>query len=248
MEDILKKRLADLADFAYHRDIPQYSDFLNLNEQNIYYRYIKDYTYISNVVSGGYEEAERKLIAFVPDTFKENVSLPITVLKISPLNAKFSADLNHRDFLGSILNLGIDRGRIGDILVDNNCAYVFVMDNMADYIVNNLFKVKNTTVKIEKVDFDGKNFQCRYEEINGSIASLRLDCILSLVFNKSRGNVIPLINDGKVFVNGRIITTNSYNIKENDVISVRGLGKFKYINAGSITKKGRIYVKLHKYI
>ncbi|MBE5964738.1 MAG: RNA-binding protein [Lachnospira sp.] len=249
MEDeLLLKRLADLANIAYQRDIPQFSDFLTLNELSIYHRYVKDYTFIKNVVVGGIDGAERCMIGFIPEMFIETYETPITVLSIKPLNQKFSSELTHRDFLGSILNLGIERTKLGDILVEDNSALVFCANSMADYIITNLTRVKNTPVLVSIFENEVATVEAKYEEIIGSISSLRLDCVLSLAFNKARSKVVAYIEEGKVFVNGRIITTNSYNIKEQDVISVRGLGKLKYINTSSVTKKGRFYVKLHKYI
>ena len=92
------------------------------------------------------------------------------------------------------------------------------------------------------------NYEPAYEVIKGSVASLRLDAVIALGFNGSRSHIASYIIDGKVSVNGRIITSNAYNLKAGDIISVRGLGKIRYIETFSETKKGRIMITINKYI
>ncbi len=99
--------------------------------------------------------------------------------------------------------------------------------------------------EISREDFQ---YEPKYEEIRGTVASVRLDSLLSLAFSASRTKLSGLIEGAKVFVNGKLITTNSYQLKENDVISVRGYGKFRYNGTGAKTKKNRIYVSVYKYI
>ena len=92
------------------------------------------------------------------------------------------------------------------------------------------------------------SYSPRFEEIRGTVASLRLDSLLSIAFSASRTKLTALIEAGRVFVNGRLITSNGYQIKEGDIISVRKMGKFKYIESLSKTKKNRTFVLIHKYI
>ena len=86
------------------------------------------------------------------------------------------------------------------------------------------------------------------KEVRGTVSSLRLDSLLSLAFSASRSKLVAYIENGKVFVNGKLITSNGYQIKEDDIISVRGLGRFQFKETLSQTKKGRYYVTLHLYI
>ena len=241
-DEILKKRLKELDLNSYNRGNSTFSDFLNLYEQSIFHqtKFLS-----SNTLCGGYENAERVIACFYNN---ELSYLPIICLKIINSSAKFSQNLTHRDYLGSILGLGIDRGKIGDIIVGDDCTYCFVVDKIADYIVNNLTKVKNAFVTVQICDDYKEHIQPKFKEITGSISSLRLDCILSLAFNISRSQVTSKISDGLVYVNGRIITTNSYNIKDGDIISVRHLGRFKFDSIMGNTKKDRYFVKLYKYI
>ena len=246
-DQLIVNRLKELANTSYQRGIPMFSDFLNINEQSLFKREISKMPPVSFEALGGYNLAERTIIAFTPLDSTNIVIPPIVTILIKPLNAKFSDTLSHRDFLGAILNLGIDRCKIGDIVVNKNGAYVFCIEKMAMYVIDNLTRIKHTPVICELSNFD-EEVCLSFSEISGSISSVRLDSVLALCFESSRSSIISNIEEGKVFVNAKVMMTNSYNLKENDVISVRGLGKFKYIGTSGVTKKGRFIATIHKYI
>ena len=248
-EQLLEKRFLDLSRTAFHRNIITYTDFLNLNELNILHTIPKTELYCNYISFGGYDTAERQMAAFVPDALSlRTENYPITVLEISPSNPKFGEELIHRDYLGAILNLGIERSMTGDILVDGKKAIIFVQDNMADYIADNLTRVRHTTVKINKILVEDLVYDQKIEIIKGTVASVRLDSLLSLAFSHSRTKLTGLIEGGKVFVNGKLITTNAYQVKEDDIISVRGMGKFKFHGSEGKSRKNRIYVEIHKFV
>ena len=104
------------------------------------------------------------------------------------------------------------------------------------------------SVCITEIDAEDVSYQPNTKEISGTVSSLRLDSLLSLAFSSSRSKLVAYIENGKVFVNGKLVTSNGYQIKENDIISVRGLGRFQFKEMLSQTKKGRFYVKIHLYI
>lgn len=254
-EVLLQKRLIELSNIAYQRGIPTFSDYLNLNELNILHSIPKDLLPISYRTFGGYDLSERQMAAFLPDAFCAYMeekyikdSFPIQMLKIHPLNSKFAEDLTHRDYLGALLNLGIERCKLGDILINEKDAYVFVNDTLADYIKKELIKVRHTMVLVETMESMEVNIEPRFEEIKGTVASIRLDAMIALAFNASRSKLTPLIEAGKVFVNGKLISSNGYHLKENDIISVRQMGRIQYKGILSETKKGRYYVLIKKYI
>ena len=116
-EELFKKRLKDLASAADRRGIVVFTDFMNLNELNIFHSCTREFGYVSYQLFGGYEHAERQIAAFLPDALSYSYDFPIISLKIRPLQKKFAEDLSHRDYLGALLNLGVDRSKIGDILV-----------------------------------------------------------------------------------------------------------------------------------
>lgn len=245
-EQIFMNRVTDLANMAYQRNIPMFSDFINLNEQNILKSQAAKMPPVSITTVGGYNLAERKVVAFLPDYGDAMDMAPIVTLRIKPLSEKFSESLNHRDFLGAIMNLGIDRCKIGDIIVNDNYAYVFIIDKMAQYMIDNLTRIRHTPIMTEYSVLD-ETTEIKYEEISGSIASVRLDSVLALCFSASRSSLLSIIEAGKVFVNGKTITTNSYNLKEDDIVSARGYGKFQFKGTSVQTKKGRFIATVHKY-
>ncbi len=253
-EQLLEKRLIELSKIAYHRNIFTYTDFLNLNERNILHTLPKDKLYSKYVTFGGYDLAERQMVAFLPDALslrEENLNLidfPYVVIKILPLQAKFSDQLTHRDYLGAILNLGIDRSKIGDILIKEKETIVFIHRSMSDFLCNELTRIKHTSVYATVSECEELDFTPNFEEITGTVASVRLDSLLSLAFSSSRSKLSGLIEGAKVFVNGKLMTTNSYQVKEGDIISVRGMGKFKFNGSKYRTKKNREFVSINKYI
>lgn len=245
---MLQKRLLELSKIAYQRDIVTYSDFLNLNELNILHTTPKQEWFTCYETYGGYEFSERQMVAFLPDALMFAKKYPICALKIEPLQKKFSESLTHRDYLGAILNLGIERSKLGDILVEDNYAILFAHQSLKTFICDELSRIRHTSVMVTEIDAEAVSYQPKFKEITGTVPSLRLDSLLSLAFSSSRSKLVSYIENGKVFVNGKLVTSNGCQVKEDDIISVRGLGRFQFKEAISQTKKGRIYVSLHLYI
>ncbi len=255
---LLERRFIDLSRAAYQRDIITYSDFLNLNEQNILHTLPKDRLYTGVVSFGGFGLAERQMAAFIPEALSlrwgkqkldpGDIGYPFSVLKISPLNRKFAEALSHRDYLGALLNLGIERCKTGDIIVSGSDAMVFVHRDMVRLVLDELTMVRHTSVSVSEITLSELKYTPEYEEIRGTVASVRLDSLLALAFSSSRSKLTGLIEGAKVYVNGRLVTSNGYEPKEGDVISVRGMGKFRYESAGGRTRKNRISVTVHRYV
>ena len=119
---------------------------------------------------------------------------------------------------------------------------------MAPFISENLTRIRHTTVSVSQVELGEFHYEPQYKEITGTVASVRLDRLLSMAFGASRSSLTGLIEGGKVFVNGKLVTSNGYQPKEGDLISVRGMGRFRYQGGGGQSKKGREYVTLLRYI
>ncbi len=247
-DEIFCKRIAELSHQSYTRGICVYSWFLNLNEFNLFLRTIHNLSHATYQFWGGYQEAERRVICFYDDDSFHHVNFPISCIQIKPAHLKFSDALNHRDYLGAILNLGIDRSKIGDILIEETGAYVFVITDIAPFILDQLTKIKHTNVTLALVNGDELQIHPKTQEVFGTISSIRLDSVLSVAFNSSRSSLTGLIAGGKVFVNGRLIESNHYVPKEGDIISVRGHGKFVFRSILDKTKKDRFKVLIEKYI
>lgn len=247
-ELVLQKRLIELSKISFQREIVTYSDFLNLNELNILHTTPKQEWFSCYETYGGYEFSERQMVAFLPDALCYEKDYPIVALKIEPIHQKFAESLSHRDYLGAILNLGIDRCKIGDILVEDNYAIVFVQKNLEVFLIDELNRVRHTSMIVTPIDMEAYHYQPKVKEIKGTVSSVRLDSLLSLAFGNSRSKLVAYIENGKVFVNGKLITSNGYQIKEQEIVSVRGLGRFRFCEVISQTKKGRYYVTLELYV
>ncbi|NLO08456.1 MAG: RNA-binding protein [Clostridiales bacterium] len=249
-EQMLLRRFQDLANMAEVRECLLFTDFLNLHEQDLFLRTKNELQRIKYFSYGGFSEAERKILCFCGDLMinnEDDIDFPISCLHIKPQNPKFSDKLSHRDILGAVLNLGIDRSKVGDIILDNNESYLFCNTSIDNFIINELSKIKHTIVSASLIDKDDFVYKPNLKPISGTVTSVRLDSILSIAFKGSRSNLSGLIAGGKVFVNSKNILSNSYLLKENDVVSVRGYGKFIYLGERNRTKKGRLSVKILLY-
>ena len=234
-------RLRDLSERCYRKNIYTYSDFLSMAEISDFHMAEKEFSHVPYELFGGYEMSERMIVRFGNEEilgYSEN--FPISILKISPLLNKFSDDLTHRDFLGAMMNLGIERDVIGDIIVDSPKAYVFVLNSISDFIIKNLTRIRHTSVMVEEVGElpEIKGRELGHETIQ--IPSERLDVIISKVYKLSREASISLFKEGRVFVNGRLCENNSKVIKASDIVTVRGFGKFIYNGYENMSRKGKI--------
>ncbi len=247
-EVMLQERLIELSNRAYRRDIVFFSDFLNLNELNILHVTPKNMFPSRYETYGGYDLAERQMVAFLPDALYYDYQYPMQVIEISPVNMKFAEALTHRDYLGSLMNLGIERSKMGDIIMEDGKALIFVKEEIADYIMQSLTRVRHTTVTTNYVSAQSVDYEPRYEELKGTVASIRLDTVLAVAYPLSRSKLTEYIESGKVFVNGKLITSNGYHLKEKDIISVRGMGRSSYMQVLSETKKGRYMILIRKYV
>lgn len=249
-ELIFRRHILDLANTADLRNVCVYSDFLNLHEQNILEELKNQLPKISYYTYGGFSDAERKVLGFCGEFAQVELcedDFPILCIQILPRNQKFSDQLNHRDFLGAILNLGIDRSMIGDIVIEENVGYIFCIKSIGPFIADELVKIKHTSVNCSIIPWEDFTYQPKMREVSGTVSSVRLDSLLSIAFQSSRSSLSGLIGGGKVFVNSKVTLSNSYNLKEGDVVSVRGYGKFRYVGTNHQTKKGRYSVTLLLY-
>lgn len=246
-EHLLRKRFIELSRIADIKGICTYTDFLNLNEISIFKSMNKELPNINYRLFGGYEGAERNVLCFYGDDSVKAFSSYIACIQIRPINKKFSDDLTHRDFLGAIMNLGLERSKIGDILIKEKEGYVFCLSSISSFIIDNLSKIKHTSIQCNRMNEDAPEISPSFKEIRGTVSSPRLDSIIALAFSASRSSMLSLISSGNVYVDGRLEESNSYVLKEGETVSVRGYGKFIFKELQNQTKKGRYYCLLLKY-
>ena len=242
-DKIFLSRMCDLLDRSDTTGMIMYSRFLTPKEQMLVTERLSQYGRVE--FWGGYDDADRKICAFISNDWEETV-YPVTALKIIPTNHR---EYSHRDYLGSVLGLGITRELTGDIATGSNGAVMAVMPEIADFIIMNLTKVASASVRVERTDdmslFEGLR---RYMETGCTVSSMRLDCVVSSAIGKSRSQTSDMIEQGLVFVNYQTSKNPSMLLKEGDVISVRGHGKLILSKIGDLTKKGRVHIEIKKYI
>lgn len=237
-----QKRFEDLALRSNERGYPVYSDFLGISEVSELYAC---HFPVPVNLWGGYDGAERSVACFGDrEYFNDNTDYPIKCILIEPVNQKFADDLTHRDFLGSLMGLGIRREVLGDIIINKNCGYLFCLDTIADYIIENLTQVKHTTVECKITEEIPQNALPQPENIELIVSSERLDVIVAAVYNLSRSKVLPYFEHERVFINGKAEIKPSTVADASDKISVRGFGRFIYNGVLRHTKKDRLVISI----
>ncbi len=241
---LLKNRLHELDRRSSSRSIYCFSNFLNLHEQSVLQEEIK-YGY---TLHGGFEDAERKLACFGnSDDFGYEPEIPLSIIKVAPLSAEFSDKLTHRDFLGSVLGLGIKRELIGDIIITDNTGYIICIETISDFITDNLTKIRHTSVSCCKCDELPSDALPKPREAVVIVPSLRLDAVISAIYNLSRSKSSMLVSGEKVFINGRLTKSSSKVIEAGEIVSVRGYGRFRYKELAGSTRKDRLRIQCEIY-
>ena len=243
-EELLqKKRFIELArkstDCAYFI----FTDFLGLAEQSVFAEAVASFGGARFTRYGGCEGTERIMVRFGDeDELGYAEPFPISVIKISPRAPKFAEKLTHRDFLGAILNLGIERHTLGDIVIRDNEAFLFAKEDIAPYVAGELTRVKHTDVICQTVSEselpEGELYKTRAVHIQ--LSGERLDALVAKVFSLSREEAQGYVRRRLTFVGGRLTENVSYVPKPDDVISVRGLGRFIYRGVDGLSRKGKL--------
>ena len=244
-EDIrqLQKRFEELAARADGRGRYTYTQFLTLAEQDVL-RKMERQLAAPVQWMGGYEAAERRLACFGrEEDMGYPAQSPICCVNITPASKKFAGDLGHRDFLGSLMGLGIERRLLGDIQIAGGEGFLFCLEEIAPYICDNLIQVARTTVRCEVCQAPEQLSQPP-EPTEVVVASERLDALIAAVWRLSRSDAQGLLEKGMVFIDGRMIESAAHTLKEGDVVSVRHQGRFRYEGALRETKKGRLRVSV----
>ena len=241
-EKILLSRLFDNYVRSSLKNFNTYSDFYGEEKAQLIENAFSTQQDVKMVSWGGYEGAERVILSFLAN--EENESFPITCLEITGRDID---KLSHRDFLGSLMGLGIKRETVGDILISDKC-HVFVKEEIADYIIYNLTKIGNKGVSVSVFEGEISSGEERCEIISATVESLRLDLIVSRGFNIKRSEAISYISGGRVTAGGRVVTAKDYRVKENEKITLKGKGKLVFLEENGLSKKGKIIVSIKKYM
>ena len=237
-DKLLLKRLTDLDHMADRKHMVCFSDFLNATEYSLFLEHRKEF-FCSFSVFDQIEFLERQMIAFIPDALAFHNEFPIKLLKIQPKNAKFAQELTHRDVLGTLMGLSIERRLLGDIIFTDGCCYVLVKDQIAPFVCEEVERIRKTSVTVSVCENMALTFERKFEIKSGTVASSRLDCVVAEMVNLSRSQALKQIQEGLVFLNQRQVFHNATLCNAQDVISVRHVGKFQILEFGELTKKGK---------
>lgn len=224
----------------------RHTDFLDPRQQRIAREILGTRKGIAYSFHGGIEDSERAVCVVYDMNYElMDEDIPIEILSITW--SMSSRKLTHRDFLGSILGCGIKREKIGDIILDEGRAYVACMSEISRYLQYNLSKVGNTSVSVDKAEGIVKKEET-VKNISSTVASLRLDSIIAAGYGVSRSKAVELVKSGKVKVNWEDIEAASKEIKQGDVISLRGKGRIVLEEVAGTTRKDRIRIVIKKYL
>lgn len=233
------KTLSDMVQ-QYSRGRYSFSDFLGLAEQSDFHAQIREFDALPWALFGGAENCERVMLRIGDEeTLGYSEPWPIRTLEIAPKNRKFADPLTHRDFLGAILHLGLERDTIGDIFIEDNVGYVFCTDKVAAYLTQELDRVKHTSVVCREIEELPELKRSKPEEKFIQTSSLRIDLIIAKVYNLSRNAAQELFPARKVFVDGRLCENNSRELCPGEIVSVRGFGRLSLKEERGLSRKGK---------
>ncbi len=233
------KILQRLAQRSHEKSTYTYTDFLDGAE--LLHAMQIDKTAFAN---GGTDLAERKIVRF---GVGDEQAFPIQILQITPLGGKYATPISHRDVLGAITGLGVERSKIGDIFVGEVC-YAVVYNTVADFLVQELSKVGANYVSVEPVTNVPDSCRPQTEQKSFTADSNRLDVIIARTFNISREKACERIQRELVKINGLVVTKPSRPLKPNDVVSARGLGKLLYVGEQGQSRKGKTYFSVLLFV
>jgi RNA-binding protein YlmH len=245
-DKILLSRTLDAIRFCEAKNEPRFLGFFDQRQRRVVDNFVQKQSNVPHMFWGGYDESERTLIGFFP-SFMEPDPLKFTIRRLDFL-FRTEDKLCHRDFLGTLLSLGIKREAVGDILVADGKGSFFLSNDIADYVSSSLTKVGGVGVNKVREQNWHLPFTHNYLLLSDTIASPRLDCVVSALLNKSRAQSAFFVSIGKINVNFLTIYDTDFEIKQDDIISIRGFGRFKIEAIGPFTKKGRLSFKAKKFL
>lgn len=249
-ESFFVQHLFDLAERAKRNDYPVFTDFMTTKELSLFYNNIRSFQDVRVSAWGGHEDCDHKMGGFFPDGFDvAEANFPIQCIRVEAVNTRYAMEIGHRDYLGAILNLGIERSMIGDIRISDQTAYVFCNQEFVPFLMNELTMVRRTSVRCRLIEDIQEIPAQKYEIMTRSVASLRLDNVVAAMIGSARGKAGNLIVQGKVLADYEERTSNSYRCKDNTSITIKGYGKYKlFVKEEDLTRKGKQKITIYKYV
>lgn len=242
------RRLEERLERVETRYQEEITDFLEPRLQLVAEEYLRSRKMKRYLLCGGYENAERKRLMLYPEY--TDLSCAMAGIVLLQFRGKLDfVSVNHRDFLGAIMSLGLRREKLGDLLVlETGCA-LFVEQEIAAYLMQNELRVKHVPLTVESLPLDQFVPPVQHiKEVHIMVASMRLDTILAHSLHLSRTKAIELIQAGKVKVNHSEVGENDYLCRQGDLLSCRGYGRMRVGEIEGETKKGKLRVCLIQFV
>lgn len=238
----LYSRADDALRLSSLRRKPCFLGFLNEREQFLLSDYIVKFDCCYRFF-GGYGNAVRNILAISEhEVGKEAFPIDAVYFKY-----RKSDKLCHRDFLGALMNLGIERSSVGDIVVCEGCAVCYVKQEIGDYVRSQISKIGRVGVKIASESVCNITATSDIESLSFVVSSMRIDVIVAAITGLSREKTSALVLSGKIFVNYTENKNVSHILKEDDILTIRGNGKFIIKEQAGVTKKGRLKLIIEHY-
>lgn len=253
-DKICLSQVLDKIEFSKARQKIEYTDFLDMYQISLVENFLRKIKFENYKLYGGYEESERKILIIYPEKYDEemlnkNYDKMLKVIRIT-LPEEEKGKYSHRNYLGGIVKLGLKREKVGDILVSDDGADIIVVDDFAEILkkeLPSLTRFEKSKIIIEKLSNLRKK-EIRIEEVKIIVPSLRLDNIVSDLARTSRSKAAQIIEQERVFVNGQNETKLSKQVKLNDIITIRGKGRFVIKEFAGTTRSGRTVILIEKYV
>ena len=251
-EKLVLSKIMDKINFCETRNKIQVTDFFDLGQKQVVYNFLNSQKFKNYMFYGGFEEAERVIAVFYPEKLKEliqNIDFNeyIKAIRITLPNENKGKYI-HQNYLGALMKLGLNREKIGDILVDENGADVIIKEDILKFLVINLPELTRfQKSKIEEIRLEElRKAIIKKEKIMITVSSMRVDNIVAELAKCSRNKANELLEQERVFVNYEVIIKATKQIKEDDKITIRGKGRFKINKKVGTTKKDRIILEVEK--
>lgn len=246
-ERILLARLWDGYARCTSRNVPEKSGFLSPHEQALAQKLMHCLGVAEGfALWGGYDGAQRRQMHFLPNWAEEPDSDAIRAIRSRFYETEHPT---HRDFLGSLMGLGLTREKIGDILVSAHSADVLVGSSVADFLLQEWTSAGRVKLKTEEIELAQLEIPLQQTKLlRDTVASLRLDSVVASGFSLSRSAAADLIRSGKAEVNWMACLKPDAEVAQGDVLTVRGLGKCEIAEVGGQSRKGRTTLVIKKYL
>lgn len=244
-EKLVGRKVQDLVKSCTYSSISRFTSFLNLREIELAKAELHHQKWQAFSFWGGYPSAERQILGIFDmlllDESAAQGDFPISAIQILPLSTE--KQLTHRDYLGAILGLGIKRECVGDIIEQDGSTIVFVQASISSFILEELNQVGRISVKTNEYQYTQGDITTTFLQKKASVPSLRLDAVLSAILHVNRAQSANFITKGLVQINHMQITSQHYSVCENDIFSIRGIGKFKLEKVAGKSKKDRTFIE-----